>query len=91
LTPLSEQELEPLREKVRRRAEGEPYNIFWGTGSFSVADSRSIARLYPAVEAELFETVLKKIEIGDPKATWLLDVGTGNSVLATLFALDNQN
>ncbi len=87
---LSEQELEPLREKVRRRAEGEPLQHLLGHWEFLGRRFRTDRRaLIPRSETELLvEAVLKKIEIGDPKATRLVDVGTGCGVLAISFALE---
>ena len=88
--PLSERELEPLREKVRRRAEGEPLQHLLGHWDFLGRRFKTDRRaLIPRSETELLvETVLKKLAIGAPKATRLVDVGTGSGILAITFALE---
>jgi release factor glutamine methyltransferase len=87
--PLSERELEPLREKVRRRAEGEPLQHLLGHWDFLGRRFKTDRRaLIPRSETELLvETVLKRLAIDEPKATRLVDVGTGSGVLAITFAL----
>jgi release factor glutamine methyltransferase len=88
--PLSERELEPLREKVRRRAEGEPLQHLLGHWDFLGRRFKTDRRaLIPRSETELLgETVLKMLAISEPKATRLVDVGTGSGILAIIFALE---
>jgi release factor glutamine methyltransferase len=88
--PLSERELEPLREKVRRRAEGEPLQHLLGHWDFLGRRFKTDRRaLIPRSETELLgETVLKMLAIKEPDATRLVDVGTGSGVLAIIFALE---
>src|SRR5271169_2243911 len=80
---LTERELEPLREKVRRRAEGEPLQHLLGHWDFFGRTFKIDRRaLIPRSETELLaETVLKKLTIGEPKAIRLVDVGTGSGIL----------
>jgi release factor glutamine methyltransferase len=87
---LSERELEPLREKVRRRAEGEPLQHLLGHWDFWGRRFKTDHRaLIPRPETELLvETVLKQLAMGQPEATRLVDVGTGSGVLAITFALE---
>ena len=89
--PLSERELEPLREKVRRRAEGEPLQHLLGHWDFLGRRFKTDRRaLIPRSETELLgETVLKMLAIREPKATRLVDVGTGSGILAIIFALEH--
>jgi release factor glutamine methyltransferase len=98
---LSEQELEPLREKVRRRAEGEPLQHLLGHWDFFGRTFKTDRRaLIPRSETELLiETVLKEFATcGEPtcheQATArrmgnrLVDVGTGSGILAITLALE---
>lgn len=87
---LSARELEPLREKVRRRAEGEPLQHLLGHWDFFGRTFKTDRRaLIPRSETELLvEIVLKQFASGGESANRLVDVGTGSGILAITFALE---
>src|ERR1700736_1463406 len=87
---LSARELEPLREKVRRRAEGEPLQHLLGHWDFFGRTFKTDWRaLIPRSETELLvETVLGEIKPDKSSGSRLADVGTGNGILAITFALE---
>jgi release factor glutamine methyltransferase len=87
---LSAQELEPLREKVRRRAEGEPLQHLLGHWDFFGRTFKTDRRaLIPRSETELLvETMLKEFAGSGESENRLVDVGTGCGILAITFALE---
>jgi len=87
---LTAQELEPLREKVRRRAEGEPLQHVLGHWDFFGRRFKSDRRaLIPRPETELLvEAILKDSATCGKSANRLVDIGTGCGVLAITFALE---
>jgi release factor glutamine methyltransferase len=87
---LPEQILEPLRDKVRRRSEGEPLQHLLGSWEFYGRRFKTDRRaLIPRPETErLAELLLKQLPVDTSPGTHLADVGTGSGVLAVTMALE---
>jgi release factor glutamine methyltransferase len=84
---LTETELGPLRDLVKRRGEGEPLQYLLGTVEFCgltfLCDKRA---LVPRPETEELIEFLKS-EIRNPKSE-IVDVGTGSGVIALSLAAE---
>jgi len=84
---LTETELTPLRDLVKRRSEGEPLQHLLGTVEFCghvfLCDKRAMV---PRPETEELVEFLK-FEIQDPKSE-IVDVGTGSGVIALSLAAE---
>lgn len=87
---LPEQILEPLRDKVRRRSEGEPLQHLLGSWEFFGRRFKTDRRaLIPRPETErLAELMLKQIPMAASPGMHLADIGTGSGVLAITLALE---
>ncbi|MGH8093412.1 MAG: peptide chain release factor N(5)-glutamine methyltransferase [Chthoniobacterales bacterium] len=83
--PLSETELAPLRELVRRRGQGEPLQHLLGTVEFGdhvfLADARA---LIPRPETEQLVEYL--CDFAWPEIPRMLEVGTGSGVIVLSLA-----
>lgn len=84
--PLHENDLEPLRQLLRRRGEGEPLQHLLGTVEFCghelICDSRA---LVPRPETEfLTEDVIRRLRAAPPAS--ILDVGAGSGCIGLSLA-----
>lgn len=86
--PLSEEDLAPLRDMLKRRGNREPLQHILGTVEFYLRDFYSDARaLIPRPETEeLCEIILKKLSPAAPAK--VLDMGTGSGVIGCTLALE---
>lgn len=86
--PLTEKELAPFRDLVRRRARGEPVAYLVGEREFrSRAFAVNPAVLIPRPETELLVEVALE-SLADTPAGWAVDVGTGSGIIAVSLALE---
>ncbi len=86
--PVSDKELDPLRDLVKRRARGEPLQHLLGTVEFHRREFKTDRRaLIPRPETERFcELVLELFPKEQHPPPAFLDVGTGSGVIALTLA-----
>ena len=85
--PMSEDELTPLREKLKRRGSGEPLQHILGSVEFYRREFKTDARaLIPRPETEELVSIILDQDL--PPSLNLLDVGTGSGVLGLSLAAE---
>jgi len=84
---MAEDELTPLREKLKRRGNGEPLQHILGSVEFYRRDYKTDARaLIPRPETEELASIILSLDL--PPSLNLLDMGTGSGVLGLTLAAE---
>jgi len=85
--PMTEEELIPLRENLKRRGEGEPLQHILGTIEFYRREYKTDSRaLIPRPETEELASLILKSLDGDNLR--ILDMGTGSGILGLTLAAE---
>ncbi len=85
--PMTEEELIPLRENLKRRGEGEPLQHILGTVEFYRREYKTDSRaLIPRPETEELASLILNNVAGDELR--ILDMGTGSGVLGLTLAAE---
>ena len=85
--PMTDNELTPLREQLKRRGDGEPLQHILGTVEFYRREFKSDARaLIPRPETEELASIVLQQNLPNPLK--LLDMGTGSGVLGLTLAAE---
>ena len=85
--PMTEDELIPLRENLKRRGEGEPLQHILGTVEFYRREYKTDSRaLIPRPETEELASIILKATSGNNLK--VLDMGTGSGVLGLTLAAE---
>jgi release factor glutamine methyltransferase len=85
--PMTEDELTPLREKLKRRANGEPLQHILGSVEFYRREFKTDSRaLIPRPETEELASIILDQDL--PPSLTILDVGTGSGVLGLSLAAE---
>lgn len=85
--PITEEELIPLRENLKRRGEGEPLQHILGTVEFYRREYKTDSRaLIPRPETEELASLILNAITGDDLR--VLDMGTGSGVLGLTLAAE---
>ena len=85
--PMTDDELAPLREQLKRRSEGEPLQHLLGTVEFFRREFKTDSRaLIPRPETEELASIILKQDL--PTPLHLLDMGTGSGVLGLTLAAE---
>ena len=84
---MAEDELSPLREKLKRRGNGEPLQHILGSVEFFRRDYKTDVRaLIPRPETEELASIILSLDL--PPSLNLLDMGTGSGVLGLTLAAE---
>lgn len=85
--PMTEEELSPLREQLKRRANGEPLQHILGSVEFYRRDFKTDSRaLIPRPETEELAAIILEQDL--PPQMTILDMGTGSGVLGLTLAAE---
>lgn len=85
--PMTEDELAPLREQLKRRGNGEPLQHILGSVEFYRREFKTDSRaLIPRPETEELASIILKQNL--PASFDLLDMGTGSGVLGLTLAAE---
>ncbi|MGB1874499.1 MAG: peptide chain release factor N(5)-glutamine methyltransferase [Akkermansiaceae bacterium] len=85
--PMTEDELTPLREKLKRRGNGEPLQHILGSVEFYRREFKTDSRaLIPRPETEELTSIILQQNL--PSSFDLLDMGTGSGVLGLSLAAE---
>ena len=87
--PMTDDELAPLREQLKRRADGEPLQHILGTVEFYRREFKTDSRaLVPRPETEELASIILAKTSDQQEALQILDMGSGSGVLGLTLAAE---